>query len=67
MDKPSRTNGKHMEKVARLRMKQKNFEGELYEYSDFEIIQHRHTEYLRGLSDARKYVERRGYGEQDYW
>ena len=29
--------------------------------------EHRKGEYYNGLSDAHKYVERRGYNEQDYW
>lgn len=30
-------------------------------------IEHRRDEYYDGLSDAHRYIERRGYGEQDYW
>ena len=29
--------------------------------------EYRQNDHYNGLSDARKYVERRGYGEQDYW
>ena len=39
---------------------------EMYERA-LTLHEHREDEYLDGLSDAHRYVERRGFGEQDYW
>ena len=45
----------------RIYKQEEDFEETLAEY------ERRKDEFLNDLSDAHRYVERRGYSEQDYW